>query len=266
MYLSYRAESDGPLAKLLFDELIHGKTPGGHRVTVDSDSCGGHAQGAEWDADIARGLLHSTCCVPILSLVATAPMARFAEGASAQLAAAGWEEAPLGLARLGGPGQDREDALLKEMLIADALLGRASDSGVLLSGERGQLLAAVPVFAGRQHPQGHPEYPRMGDYSDVHGGGGSFSTLPSPSTGQAAARFLLDRAGLPVEVANGFEARSVASVVTGLANLQGCRLWNQAGDVREAVLTREQEGLVGKGYAGPAVNLDDNILSTEQVT
>ena len=267
VYLSYRAESDGPLAKLLFDELNHSRTPGGHRVTVYLDTCGGHVEGADWDEDINRGLLHSTIYCPILSYGATAPMAQFAETASAQLIAMGWEKAPLGLARLRGAEQDREDALLKEMLIASALLERSSESGALLGGERGQLRAAFPVFAWRQQPPGHPAYPRMGNYFDVQGGGGIFSTLPSPSNSQAAARFLRDRAGLPVEAVKRVEdsERSVASVVAGLSRLQGCRLWNHAGDLAEAALTKEQMALVGKGYAGPPVSLDDSLLSTEQV-
>ena len=46
VYLSYREESEGPLAKLLIDELNHSKTPGGHRVAVYTSSSGGHAQEA----------------------------------------------------------------------------------------------------------------------------------------------------------------------------------------------------------------------------
>jgi serine/threonine protein kinase len=266
VYLSYRAESDRPLAQLLFDELNHSKTPGGHRVTVYFDFCGEHGQVVDWDADIAKGLLHSICYVPILSYGATAPLAHFTEGTCAQHIAMGWEEAPLGLSRLGRAEQDREDALLKEMLVAGVLLERSSESGGLLNGERDQLRVTVPVFAGRQHPQGHPEYPCMGDYFDVNGGGGNFSMLPSPSTSQAAARFLLDRAGLPVDVTNRVQERSVASVVSSLTNLQGCCLWNQSGDLREAALTSEQKKLVGKGYAGPPVNLNHTVLSAGQVT
>ena len=36
-------------------------------------------------------------------------------------------------------------------------------------------------------------------------------------------------------------------------------------DLQEAALTREQSDLVGKGYAGPAVNLDGYELTPEQV-
>ena len=67
VYLSYRAESDWPIAKLLFDELNHSRTHDGHRVTVYLDTCGGHVQGADWDEDIAKGLLRSTIYCPILS-------------------------------------------------------------------------------------------------------------------------------------------------------------------------------------------------------
>jgi serine/threonine protein kinase len=265
VYLSYRKESDGPLAKLLIDELNHSKTPGGHRVAVYVDSCGGHAQGADWNADTAQGLLHAICFSPILSFGATAPMAQFADETSHQRIVAGWQETPLGLTRLVGSEKDREDALLKEMLVAGVLLARSSESGPLLDGESGLLCAAVPVFAGRQLPAGHPKYPRMGKYFDVQGGGGNFPTTPSPRTSQAASSFLRDRVGVPVEMIKRIEGLSVASVVTSLANLPGCHLSDQQGDLVEAVLTHEQKVLVGKGYTGPPVNFDDNILSPEQV-
>jgi serine/threonine protein kinase len=269
VYLSYRGESDRPLAKLLFDELNHSKTPGGHRVNVYLDTFGGHVEGADsdWDEDIARGLLHSTVYCPILSYGATAPWAQLPEGERAKLVAMGWEEAPLGLERLSGAETDRKDALLKELLIANALLERSSESNALLDGERGQPRAAFPVYAGRQLPLGHPEYPHMGSFFDVEGGGGIFSTLPSPSNSQVAARFLRDRAGLPVEAVKEVENsdRSVASVVDGLSRLQGCCLWDHAGDLAEAALTKEQMALVGKGYAGPPVGLEDNHLSKEKV-
>jgi serine/threonine protein kinase len=267
VYLSYRAESDGPLAKLLFDELNHSRTPGGHRVTVYLDICSGHIQGTNWDEDIAKGLLHSTLYCPILSFGATAPMAQLPETARNQLITMGWGETPLGLTRLCGAEQDREDALLKEMLIANIVLERSSESGGLLGGEGGQLCSVLPIFAGRMQPLGHSEYPLMGNYFDVHCGGGIFSALPSPSSSKAAAQFLLDRAGLPVEAVTQAEdsACSVASVVAGLSRQQGCRLWDHSSDVVEAALTKDQRALVGKGYVGPPVSLDDNLLSAEQV-
>ena len=105
----------------------------------------------------------------------------------------------------------------------------------------------------------------MGKYFDVQGGGGNFPTTPSPRTSQAASSFLRDRVGVPVEMIKRIEGLSVASVVTSLANLPGCHLSDQQGDLVEAVLTHEQKVLVGKGYTGPPVNFDDNILSPEQV-
>lgn len=38
VFISYRAASELPLARLLFDELNHTVTPGGHRVTVFWDA------------------------------------------------------------------------------------------------------------------------------------------------------------------------------------------------------------------------------------
>ena len=38
VFISYRAASELPLARILFDELNHTMTPGGHRVTVFWDA------------------------------------------------------------------------------------------------------------------------------------------------------------------------------------------------------------------------------------
>ena len=38
VFISYRVASELPLARLLFDELNHTVTPGGHRVTVYWDA------------------------------------------------------------------------------------------------------------------------------------------------------------------------------------------------------------------------------------
>jgi hypothetical protein len=38
VFISYRVASELPLARLLFDELNHAVTPGGHRVTVYLDA------------------------------------------------------------------------------------------------------------------------------------------------------------------------------------------------------------------------------------
>ena len=266
VYLSFRAESDAPLAKLIFDELNHSKTPGGHRVTVYLDTRRVH--GAGLDDDLAHGLLNSICFSPILSYGATAPLAALPEKASSQRIALCWDEAPLGLARLGGTENDREDTLLQEILIAGILLERstAHNLNALLSEESGQVCAAFPIFAGLQQPPGHADYPRMGNYLDVQGGGGEFPVQPSSINSKAASQFLRDRAGLPVDMVRLVEERSVASAVSGLTKLQGCSLWNHAADLAEADLTIEQMGLVGKGCSGAPTRLDGNPPSAEQVT
>ncbi len=150
IYLSYQRESDAPLAKLLFDELNHSFTPGGHRVTVYLDSHVGHDQVENWEDDIARGLLHSICFAPILSYKEIAPLAALTKGTSTQLSR---ENAPPVLGQLVGAEQDRDDAILVEILIADALLKRKSAAKDQLDGEKGQLREVVPIFAERQQPQ-----------------------------------------------------------------------------------------------------------------
>jgi serine/threonine protein kinase len=269
-YLSFREESDEPLAKLLFDELNHSLTPGGHRVAVYSKSTGRDAQEASWNLneDISEGLLHSICYIPIFSYGATVCFT-LAEGGNAQdtttLGWGGWEESRV---LQDEDAKVQEDAVLKEMMVAEALLERSSESIIRLDGEKGRVRSLFPVFASLPQPHGHHANPRMGNDFDALGGGRQFSPLTLHSTGQAAARFLRDRAGLPVEATRRVEERSVAAVLAGLVQLQGCRLWEHSRAVAEESLTKEQLALGGKGsggFAGPSKNLDDNAPGEEQV-
>jgi hypothetical protein len=261
-YLSYRSASDAPLATLLFDELNHSVTPAGHQVTVYFAPNSLHCE--DWEDNLVNGLLNSLCYIPILSYGATAPLAALQKENSTGLVAAGWDEAPLGLERLVGSDDDREDKVLQEMLIAGSLLERSSASCTKMEGERGRLKLAYPLLVGRQQPYGHSEYPRVGKYSDVEGGGGCFSSRPSPPNGRAAAIFLRDRAGLSVDAVKQVQKLTVKTAVTNMTNLQCCSLWDSEA-LAEAHLTKAQLNLVGKGYAGPPIDLDEVALNTEQV-
>ncbi len=116
------------MARLLFDELNHSVTPGGHRVTVYWDA---HrlVKGENWEEGFATGLLNSLCVFPLLSYGATAPLASLPsdEPSRSQVLAAGWEERPVGRERLRGEETDAEDNVLKEILITSALLDRQVD-------------------------------------------------------------------------------------------------------------------------------------------
>ena len=84
-------------------------------------------QGEDWEEGFANGLLNSLCFFPLLSYGSTAPLADL----SPDCAAAGWDERPAGRRRLRGSEDDAEDNVLKEFLIASALLERrvAADRG-----------------------------------------------------------------------------------------------------------------------------------------
>ena len=115
-----------------------------------------------------QGLLNSLCVFPILSYGATAPLAALPEGQLPALLAQGWEQRPMGRDRLNGLDSDAEDNVLKEWMIAAALLERAdavaSGRAARADGEDGVLQAAYPIMVGRPHPPGHPDYPRMGSF------------------------------------------------------------------------------------------------------
>jgi hypothetical protein len=72
------------------------------------------------------GLLSSLCVFPLLSYGSTAPLADLPTDPSSREAAIarGWEEAPVGRQRLNGSDSDPEDNVLKEWLVAQALLER----------------------------------------------------------------------------------------------------------------------------------------------
>ena len=206
----------------------------------------------------------------------------------------GWEERPFGRSRLAGTVDDPEDNLLKELLIAAALLDlkrqhlaneaspgirNAGDSWVsghssrancleeagVGSGGRSLLELGFPIMVGRMHPCGHPEYPGMGSFFEVQGGGGTYPTLPSPASGRAAAAFLREHAGFSKAAAERAARRSVESAVRAVTRLQGCELWRCADGLAEAELSAEERELVGKGYAGPPVDLHASSLTVEQV-
>ena len=72
------------------------------------------------------------------------------------------------------------------------------------------------------------------------GGQGKYPTTPSPQNNRAVARFLVEKAFVPEEVANATLAKSVANAMQGLTRLQGCQLWNHAKDLTGKSLTKEQ--------------------------
>ena len=205
-FISYRVASDAPLARLLFDELNHSVTPGGHRVTVFWDA---HrlVKGEDWEHGFATGLLNSLCFLPILSYGSTAPMATLPKDQLFETLAQGWDATPIGRARLDGTESDSEDNVLKELIIARALLDEINGDDMNNSSRspkrRGLLQLAYPILVGRQQPQGHQDYPRMGSYFQVQGGSGNFPSCPSPPTARAVAQFLRDSgAGGPASCGN----------------------------------------------------------------
>ena len=256
VFISYRVASDAPLASLIFDDLNHTVTPGGHRVTVYWDS---HrlVAGQDWEHGFSTALLNSLCIFPILSYGSTAPMAGGGGVAHGRITrrpsvatVAWWPEEVAGRRRLKGEESDPKDNVLKEFLIAGALLRRRAAEDREL-GEQGRLQLAYPILVGPQHPPQHPDYPGMGDFFSVQGGGGRYPGVPSPATNKAAVSFLRSRARLPERALDEVANTSVAAGVGGLTAFQGCRLWHHSSSLQGADLTKEQGDLVGTGIASP---------------
>eukprot|EP00292_Cryptomonas_paramecium_P002636 CAMPEP_0113722472 /NCGR_PEP_ID=MMETSP0038_2-20120614/37772_1 /TAXON_ID=2898 /ORGANISM="Cryptomonas paramecium" /LENGTH=2376 /DNA_ID=CAMNT_0000651725 /DNA_START=109 /DNA_END=7236 /DNA_ORIENTATION=+ /assembly_acc=CAM_ASM_000170 len=279
VFISYRVATELPLARLLFDGLNHTVTPGGHRVTVYLDNAR-LVKGADWEEGFASGLLHSLCFFPLLSYGATAPLAEIPSERRDKAHAAGWEERPAGRDRLTGKAGDAEDNLLKEFTIAVSLLERRQEMEqrgwhIKPSPDEGEeeefpeheetdLELAFPILVGRPFPLGHVRYPGMGDFFAVQAGGGRYPDTPSPATAEAAADFLERRAGFDAPLAQATRERSVAATVKSLTALQGCKLWDIPAGSVPLDLNKEQHDLIGRGFAGPAVELDGEPLTSEQ--
>jgi hypothetical protein len=113
------------------------------------------AGAGEWKEGLAAGLLHSLCCIPLLSYGATSPLAPS-------------QHPGLGRLQLAGTEEDEEDVVLEELIISTVLLAQAKagkgregmQPGSVHSWEG--LQEVFPVLVGRQEPKDHPEYPRMG--------------------------------------------------------------------------------------------------------
>ena len=264
VFISYRVASEAPLARLIFDELNHSVTPGGHRVTVYWDA---HrlVKGQDWEEGFATGLLNSLCMFPLLSYGSTAPLAALPESQREHddLIQSGGEERPVGRSRLQGLESDSEDNVLKEFLIARILLQRR-DAQDRLPSEKGILKLVYPILIGRQQPYGHEDYPKMGNFFQVQGGGGKYQERQSPPTNRAVAKFLGEMAGMTQEVCQEAEKATIKSTIDGLTKIQGCQLYDHPPDLPGEELSKEQSGLVGKGFAGPPVNLGGVVLTAEQ--
>jgi len=98
----------------------------------------------------------------------------------------------------------------------------------------------------------------------LQGGAGRYPDTPSPASASSAANFLQRRAGFDDSEVEATLGRSVSATVKSLTSLQGCKLWDVPSNLTETELSKSQKELVGKGYAGPPVDLEGVSLLPEQ--
>jgi len=101
----------------------------------------------------------------------------------------------------------------------------------------------------------------MGEFFPVQAGGGRYPDKPSPASAAAAADFLRRRAGFNRDASETAKMRTVTTTMKSLTALQGCKLWDIPTDARAVELSKEQKDLIGRGYAGPPVDIEDPVLS-----
>eukprot|EP00292_Cryptomonas_paramecium_P002346 CAMPEP_0113680028 /NCGR_PEP_ID=MMETSP0038_2-20120614/11027_1 /TAXON_ID=2898 /ORGANISM="Cryptomonas paramecium" /LENGTH=1252 /DNA_ID=CAMNT_0000598235 /DNA_START=30 /DNA_END=3785 /DNA_ORIENTATION=+ /assembly_acc=CAM_ASM_000170 len=199
-FISYRVASEKFHAQLLYQLLNNTVTPAGNRVIVYLD-VKRLVKGEDWEQGFALGLLNSLVAVPLVSKGLLEP-----------------------LLELHGAEDDRQDNLLKELVIMQMLMEAASEG-------RGSTLRTVfPVLVGSPHPEGHAGYPYTGNLF-VQGSPAvvkHLSRLPSPPTAEAVADFL-ERRGLPG--AEEARSRGVAQIIQELFSVQAAQLWNHGGEL-----------------------------------
>ena len=146
-------------------------------------------KGEDWEEGFSLGLMNSLVALPLLSAGVLCP-----------------------LAKLKGAHEDRQDNVLKELIIMQALLGTS-----------GRLEAIYPVLVGRPHGPDDPRYPCCGDFFQGCGGLiGELAEAASPPTSGSVARFLR-KFGVAAPDRPGFGA--VRGTVQELLSLQGAQLW-----------------------------------------
>mmetsp|Transcript_36647 Transcript_36647/g.96603 ORF Transcript_36647/g.96603 Transcript_36647/m.96603 type:complete len:835 (+) Transcript_36647:2364-4868(+) len=199
-FISYRVASEKFHAQLLYQLLNNTVTPAGNRVIVYLD-VKRLVKGEDWEQGFALGLLNSLVAVPLVSKGLLEP-----------------------LVELHGTEDDRQDNLLKELVIMQMLMESVGE------GHSSTLRSVFPILVGAPHPEGHPSYPYTGNLF-VQGSPAivkHLSRLPSPPTASAVADFL-ERRGLP----GAAEARSrgVSQIVQELFSVQAAQLWNHGTDL-----------------------------------
>ena len=227
-FISYRVETDAPLARLLFDELNHSITPGRHRVTVYYDTYMakdvGVNPGKSNAVDFADGLVHAICFLPLISNCTTVSLAALQADSLASNINHGWEKEPLGR-RLQGKECDAEDEMLSEHLVAAALL-QEEQTG---KQRRNSLQVAFPIFLGPEsryvsvHLQSLGFSPALNYVKFLHSifdCWECFSDRPSQPTNRAVARFLRDKMGMSVEEVKRSQRKSVKESIDWLLQLE----------------------------------------------
>ena len=188
-FISYRVKSEKFHSTLLYEVLNNTTTPSGHRVIVYLD-VKRLVKGEDWEEGFSLGLLNSLVALPLVSSGVIGPMVKF----------------------LRGEEDDRPDNVLKELIIMQALLGKA-----------GKMEAIYPILVGNQVNSGEENYPRSKDFFiDNMSELGQLLRKPSPATTDAVIKFLeKNHIDVPDKVRN----MGVKQTADAILALQGAKLW-----------------------------------------
>jgi hypothetical protein len=217
VYLSFRSISEGPVAKILFDELNHSITNNGHRVTVFWDARR-MLHSDDWIDGLELGLLNSLCFFPLSAHLLCGDDSLFRQ----HLLKGDSDSENILL--------NSENILLSETLIAKALLeGGGVKSDVQRgAGEKGVLRCIYPILV-EQPSEGHPLPSNSQIYS------------APPPTHRYVIKFLEENASFLTSFVNDPENLSIFSAAKVVREQNKWEMWKSTTDEGgECELTAEQ--------------------------
>jgi serine/threonine protein kinase len=223
VYLSSRSISEGPVAKILFDEFNHSIINDKYRVSIFWDARR-MVHSDDWIDGLETGLLDSLCFFPLSAHLLCGDNSLFRRHLQDEDSDS--ENILL----------NSENILLSEMLIANALFKRnkegADKSDVKRgTGEKGVLRCIYPIgpILVQQPSEGHPVPSNFDIYS------------APPPTHRYVIKFLQENASIPSSFVTDPKNLSILSAVEEVRKQNKWEMSNSTTDVGEESLTAEQK-------------------------
>ena len=147
------------------------------------------------------------------------------------------------LSKLRGDSNERQDNVLKELIIMQALLGTS-----------GRLETIYPILIGKQYQTGDPGYPCSGNFFQECGPLiGKLAEGVSPPTTGSVVKFLQK---FNISVPDSASFGSVKGTVQELLSLQGAQLWAHPSSLQEEDIAEDADVALKLAADPPTPALD----------